>query len=102
VRISDLIDIGVDLLNPVQVSDDEMRDTARMKKEFGKRLSFCGAIDTRWVLPKGTTDDVRKEVRRRIADLAPGGGYVASAVHCIRPDVPPANIVAMCGEVSRA
>jgi len=97
--IGDLIEIGVDLLNPVQVSAGPMRDTARLKKEFGKRLSFCGAIDTRNVLPHGTTDEVRAEVRRRIRDLAPGGGYIASAVHCIQPDVPPENVVAMCEAV---
>lgn len=94
--IGDLIEIGVDILNPVQVSAGEMRDTAQLKREFGKQLSFCGAIDTGWVMPNGTTDDVRREVRRRIADLAPGGGYIAAAVHCLQPDVPPENIVAMC------
>lgn len=97
--IGDLAEIGVDLLNPVQVSAGPMRDTARLKKEFGQRLSFCGAIDTRNVLPHGTTGDVRAEVRNRIRDLAPGGGYVAAAVHCIQPDVPPENVVAMCEAV---
>jgi len=97
--IGDLIEIGVDLLNPVQVSAGPMRDTARLKKEFGSRLSFSGAIDTGRVLPRGTTDDVRAEVRQRICDLAPGGGYIASAVHCIQDDVPPENVVAMCEAV---
>lgn len=97
--IGDLIDIGVDILHPVQVSTRELGDTARLKKEFGDRISFCGAIDTRHVLPHGTTDDVRAEVRRRIRDLAPGGGYIAAAVHCIQPDVPPQNVVAMCEAV---
>jgi uroporphyrinogen decarboxylase len=100
--IDDLVDIGVDLLNPVQVSAPDLADTARLKREFGKRLAFCGAIDTQRVMPYGTTEEVRGEVRRRIRDLAPGGGYVAAAVHCIQPDVPPANIVAMCDEVARA
>ena len=100
--LGDLIDVGVELLNPVQVSAGAMGDTARLKREFGKRLSFCGAIDTRWVLPSGTPDDVRREVRQRIRDLAPGGGYVAASVHCIQPDVPPENIVAMCQEVATA
>ena len=100
--IGDLVEIGVDILNPVQVSAGEMGDTARLKREFGSRLSFCGAIDTRWVMPPGSTDDVRQEVRRRIADLAPNGGYLAAAVHCIQPDVPPENIVAMCEEVAMA
>jgi len=100
--LGDLAEVGVDLLNPVQVSAGEMGDTARLKREFGDRLSFCGAIDTQWVLPHGSPDDVRREVRRRIGDLAPGGGYVAAAVHCIQPDVPPENVVAMCDEVARS
>jgi uroporphyrinogen decarboxylase len=100
--LGDLIDVGVDLYNPVQVSAGEMGDTARLKREFGGRVSFCGAIDTRWVLPRGTPQDVRQEVRRRIKDLAPGGGYIAASVHCIQPDVPPENIVAMCEEVALA
>jgi len=100
--IGDFIDIGVDLLNPVQVSAREMGDTARLKREFGNRLSFCGAIDTHWVLPHGTPADVRAEVRRRIKDLAPGGGYVLASVHCIQPDVPPENICAMLDEVTIA
>ena len=100
--LGDLIEVGVDLLNPVQVSAGEMGDTARLKREFGDRLSFCGGIDTQRVMPQGTRDDVRREVRRRIKDLAPGGGYVAAAVHCLQPDVPPENIVAMCEEVAVA
>ncbi len=100
--LGDLADVGVDLLNPVQVSAGELGDTARLKREFGNRLSFCGGIDTRQVMPQGTPDDVRREVRRRIRDLAPGGGYVAAAVHCLQPDVPPENIVAMCDEVKKA
>lgn len=100
--LDDLADIGVDLLNPVQVSAKDMGDTARLKAKIGNRMSFCGAIDTRWVLPHGSTDDVRAEVRRRIRDLAPGGGYIAASVHCIQPDVPPENVLAMCDEVRSA
>jgi uroporphyrinogen decarboxylase len=96
--IGDFIDIGVDLLNPVQVSAREMGDTARLKRLFGDRLSFCGGIDTQSVLPFGTVDDVRQEVRRRIRDLGPGGGYILAAVHCIQPDVPPENVLAMLDE----
>jgi uroporphyrinogen decarboxylase len=96
--IGDLVEIGVDLLNPVQVSATNMGDTARLKREFGDRLSFCGGIDTQDVLPRGTMNDVRREVRRRIQDLAPGGGYVLAAVHCIQPDVPPENVCAMFDE----
>lgn len=93
--IGDLIEVGIDLLNPVQVSAKDMGDTARLKREFGDRLSFCGAIDTQWALPHGTPDDVRREVRRRIQDLGPGGGYILASVHCIQPDVPPENVCAM-------
>jgi uroporphyrinogen decarboxylase len=98
--IRDFIDIGVDILNPVQVSAGDMGDTARLKREFGKNISFCGAIDTEHVLPHGTPDEVRAEVRRRIKDLAPGGGYIVASVHCIQPDVPPENVLAMCDEVA--
>lgn len=96
--LGDLIEIGVDLLNPVHVSAKDMGDTARLKREFGDRLSFCGAIDTQWALPRGTPDDVRREVRRRIKDLAPGGGYILAAVHCLQPDVPPENVCALFEE----
>lgn len=97
--VGDLIEIGVDLLNPVQVSAGSMADTARLKREFGAHIAFSGAIDTHRVMPHGTPEDVRAEVRRRIGDLAPGGGFIASAVHCLQPDVPPDNIVTMCAAV---
>jgi uroporphyrinogen decarboxylase len=100
--IEDFIEVGVELLNPVQVSAGEMGDTARLKREFGDRLSFLGAIDTQWALPFGSTDDVRAEVRHRIRDLAPRGGYIASAVHCLQPDVPLENVLAMCDEIVKA
>jgi uroporphyrinogen decarboxylase len=100
--LGDLVDVGVDLLNPIQVSAGEMGDTARLKREYGAHLSFNGAIDTGQVLPRGTPDDVRSEVRRRIADLAPGGGYILSSVHCIQPDVPLANVLVMFDEAHAA
>jgi uroporphyrinogen decarboxylase len=92
--IPDLIDMGVDALNPVQVSAQGM-DTRRLKQEFGRHISFWGGIDTQKVLPFGTPEEVAAEVRRRIEDLAPGGGYVLCAVHNIQADVPPENICAM-------
>jgi uroporphyrinogen decarboxylase len=100
--VGDLVEIGVDILNPVQVATAGLGDTARLKREFGKQLSFCGAIDTQAVMPLGTTEDVRTEVRRRIKDLAPGGGYLAAAVHCLQPDVPIENVLAMCDEIQKA
>lgn len=92
--IPDLIDIGVDFLNPVQVSAAQM-DTSFLKREYGERIGFWGAIDASRVLPMGSVEDVRAEVRRRIRDLAPGGGFVLAAVHNIQADVPPQNVVAM-------
>lgn len=100
--LGDLIEVGVDIINPVQVSAGEMGDTARLKREFGDRLCFCGAIDTGYVLPRGAPADVRREVQRRIHDLAPGGGYILAAVHCIQPDVPVANVIAMFDEAATA
>lgn len=93
--LHDLVEIGVQVLNPVEVRATGMGDTAKLKREFGDTLAFWGAIDTHHVLPQGTVADVREEVRRRILDLGPGGGYVVSPVHNIQPDVPPENVVAM-------
>ncbi len=92
--IPDIIDIGVDCINPIQVSARGM-ETDRLKAEFGADLSFWGAIDTNFVLPRGTPDDVHHEVKRRIGDLAPGGGYILGSVHHMQAEVPPENVVAM-------
>lgn len=92
--IPDFIEIGVDALNPVQVSSRGM-DTAELKALYGRDICFWGSIDTRRVLPFGSPEDVRQEVRRRIRDLAPGGGFVVASVHNIQEDVPPENILAM-------
>ena len=93
--LSDLIEAGVDILNPVQVAADDM-DSGQLKREFGDALTFWGGgIDTQHVLPTGTPEEVRDEVHRRIDDLAPGGGFVFAAVHNIQADVPAENILAM-------
>lgn len=93
--IPELIEMGVDILNPIQVSAANM-NTQKLKAEFGKDLIFWGGgCNTQSVLPLGTPEDVREEVKRRLGDLAPGGGYVFAQVHNIQPDVPPENIVAM-------
>jgi len=91
--LDDLIEIGVDAINPVQVS--ALGDTATLKSRFGQKLSFWGGIDTQHVLPRGSVQDVEAEVRRRIRDLGPGGGFVLGPVHNIQPDVPAENILAM-------
>ncbi len=92
--LPDIIDLGVDVIHPVQVAARDM-DSSILGPEFGDRLSFWGAIDTQGVLPKGTTEEVKTEVKRRIKDLAPGGGYILGAVHNIQPDVPVENIITM-------
>jgi len=93
--IPDLIEIGVEILNPVQTSARGM-EPERLKREFGKDLVFWGGgCDTRDVLPSGTPAEVRRHVRERIGILGAGGGFVFTQVHNILPNVPPANIAAM-------
>ncbi len=94
--IPDLIEIGIDILNPVQVSAVGMGDTAALKRDFGQELTFWGGVcDNQRVLPFGTPEQVREETKRRLDDLAPGGGFVFSPIHNIQDDVPPENIMAM-------
>jgi uroporphyrinogen decarboxylase len=92
--IGDFIDAGIDALNPIQVSAEDM-DTKKLKREFGNKIAFWGGVDSQRVLPFGTRDGVRKEVKGRIDDLGPGGGYILAAVHNIQAEVPPENIVAL-------
>jgi uroporphyrinogen decarboxylase len=93
--IPDLINLGFDILNPVQVSARGM-DTKRLKETYGKDIVFWGGgVDTQRVLPFGRPDKVKDEVRQRIDDLAPGGGFVFAAVHNIQALVPPENIATM-------
>ena len=92
--IPDLIDLGFDIVNPVQVSARGM-DTRRLKQTYGKDIVFWGGVDSQHVLPFGSRRDVEEEVKRRIDDLAPGGGFVLAAVHNIQAQVPPENVIAM-------
>ena len=90
-----LIEAGVDILNPWQVSPKGMDDTAKFKREYGKHLTIWGgSCDTQRILPFGTPQEVRDETRRRIEDLAPGGGFIFAPIHIIQGEVPPENIVA--------
>jgi uroporphyrinogen decarboxylase len=92
--IPHLIEMGVDIINPVQVSAEGM-DSKRLKAAYGKDVTFWGGgVDTQKVLPFGTPDEVRDEVKRRIDDFAPGGGFVFATVHNIQAFVPPENIEA--------
>jgi uroporphyrinogen decarboxylase len=93
--LPDLVEIGVDVLNPVQVSAAGMA-TAELKREFGRDLVFWGGgVDTQRVLGSGTPAEVRAETARRIADLAPGGGFVFASVHNIQANVPAENLAAL-------
>ncbi len=92
--VPDLIDVGVDILNPIQTSAQGM-DPAALKREFGERLVFHGGIDVQQVLPFATPERVREEVRRIVAILGQGGGYIFAPSHNIQADVPPENVLAM-------
>lgn len=99
--IEDFIEIGVDILNPVQTSAGRMADLNRLKQQFGGRIVFCGAIDTHTVLPHGSPEEVQMEVRRVINALGPGGGYMLASVHTIMNDVPAENVLAMVDAVEK-
>jgi len=96
--IPDLIEIGVDILNPVQ---PESMDIAKLKKSYGHRLSFWGGIGVQTTLPFGTPDDVRTAVKRTIEVAAQGGGLVVSPAHLIEPDVPWENVEAFVEAAKR-
>ena len=93
--IPDFIEIGIDILNPVQISGEGI-NLEKIKKEFGKELTFWGGgIDTQQTLPKAKPEEVKKEVKQRIESLASGGGFIFNTIHNIQDDVPPENIMAM-------
>jgi len=93
--LDDFVEIGVDILNPIQTSAGRMANLAELKRRYGRNLVFCGAVDTQHILPHGTPEEVRQEVRRVIELLGPGGGYLLASVHTIMDEVPPENILAM-------
>ncbi|PKO03883.1 MAG: hypothetical protein CVU43_00780 [Chloroflexi bacterium HGW-Chloroflexi-5] len=97
--IEDFIEIGVDVLNPIQTSAGKMSDLEGLKQRYNKRIVFCGAIDTQKVLPYGTPDQVRQEVKRVINILGKDGGYMLATVHTVMNEVPPENILAMVDAV---
>jgi uroporphyrinogen decarboxylase len=93
--LPDLLDNGIDILNPVQVSAKGM-EPVRLKAQFGDKVSFWGGgVDSQHVLPCGTPEQVRENVRRNLEAFRPGGGYVFNSVHNIQADVPPGNVLAM-------
>jgi uroporphyrinogen decarboxylase len=93
--IPEFIDMGIDILNPVQYTASTM-DLSELKRDFGKDIVFWGGgIDTQSTLSRGSTQEIRDEVKRNIDILAPGGGYIFAPVHNIQEDVSPENFWAM-------
>jgi uroporphyrinogen decarboxylase len=92
--LDDLIDAGIDVINPVQPRAKDM-DSVQLKSRFGNRVVFHGGVDEQYVLPNGTVEEVQEEVWERIAAFAPGGGYICAPAHNIQDDVPPENVIAM-------
>jgi len=96
--LADLVEIGLDVLNPVQGNCPGM-DPWDLKREFGDKLSFMGGVDTQELLPRGTVDEVRRATRRLIDGLtSDGGGYILAATHTIPPETPLDNIFALYSE----
>jgi uroporphyrinogen decarboxylase len=92
--IPDFIDMGVEILNPVQTTARNM-DPRTLKREFGKHLVFWGSIDTQRILPFGNPEDVRREVQEKIAVLGEDGGYLLAPCHNIQNNTPPENVLAL-------
>lgn len=97
--VPDLIDIGLDILHPIQ---PETMDIARLKHEYGRYLTFCGGVPTQGLLVTGTPDEVRAEVRRLKQEMGRGGGYILEPGITIQADVPAANLFALIDEARRA
>jgi len=91
--IPDLIEIGVDVLNPVQPLARNM-EPWRLKKEFGDKIAFLGGFDIQKLLPRGTVEQVREGAKKLVQEYARGGGFIFATSHNIEPDTPPENIVA--------
>lgn len=92
--IPDLIEVGVDVLDPLQVTAAGMVP-AELKAEFGNRICFSGGVDEQVLLPRGSPDEVARAVRELIGVMAPGGGFFLGSTHNFQADIPTANIVAM-------
>jgi uroporphyrinogen decarboxylase len=95
--LPDLVEAGIDILNPIQWRCKGM-DRKELKKEFGQKIAFHGAMDNQKTLPFGSVEDVRKEVRENIDILGEGGGYILAPCHNLQPITPLENIVAMYEE----
>ncbi len=97
--IDDFVEMGIDILNPIQTSAGEMANLEALRDRYGKKMVFCGAIDTQRILPHGTPAEIGAEVRRVVEILGADGGYMVSSVHTVMSDVPAANVLAMVDAV---
>jgi uroporphyrinogen decarboxylase len=93
--IPDLLEIGVDILNPIQTVVKDFEDTMALKAKFGDQVCFHGGIDVQQVLTQYKPDQVRQEVKKRISDLGPHGGYIIAPCHNINIDIPLENTLAL-------
>ena len=92
--IEDLIEMGLDILDPIQPKAEGM-SAEELKGQFGGRISFHGGIDEQELLPRGTPADVRQDVERVISVFGADGGYIVCPAHAIQPDTSPENALAM-------
>ncbi|NJD04786.1 MAG: hypothetical protein FIA99_19790, partial [Ruminiclostridium sp.] len=99
--IPDLIEIGVDILNPVQVSAKGM-EMELLAEKYGDKVTFYGGIDTQHVLPEGPVERIREETRHAIGTLGKGGGYILSPSQAFEPDIPFDHLLAMFDEGKKA
>lgn len=93
--LDDLIEAGVDIINPIQTVVSGLEDTAALKADFGDRITFHAAIDVQLVMPNYTAEELRYEVAKRVHDLGPGGGYILAPCHNINIDIPIENVLAV-------
>ncbi|MCP4934570.1 MAG: hypothetical protein GY927_10300, partial [bacterium] len=92
--IEDLLEIGVDILNPVQTSTAGMGDTAALQEKFGDQLAYHGAMDVQQMMPNATMEELEWEIARRMTDLGKDGGYIIAPCHNIGHDIPPETTIA--------
>ena len=98
--LPELIDMGLDILEPCQVHVPGMAPE-RLKRDFGQHVVFYGAVNTQQTLPRGTEEDVRREVRERVRVLGSDGGYIVGPDHSVNKDVPPENVIALYDEAAK-
>jgi uroporphyrinogen decarboxylase len=93
--LSDLADLGIDVVHPLQPTAKGNDDPSKLKKDYWDKFVFYSNIANTTILPHGTPSEVEQEVKEKIKYLAPGGGYILSGGHNIQADVPPENVIAL-------